>query len=100
MPCEVVFPSERVERAFQKSLENIPPAYREAIVTAIRSLATNPKPQGKRTKKRTGQLIMLQFTAEYCLRIGPYRVLYDVDDQRKKVVILKLAKRDERTYKK
>ncbi|NGZ09819.1 MAG: type II toxin-antitoxin system RelE/ParE family toxin [Nitrospira sp. LK70] len=99
MPYEVVFPSERVERAFQKSLEQISADYREAIVTAIRSLATNLKPQGKRTKKLTGQLIVLQFTAQYRLRIGPYRILYDVDDQRKKVVILKLAKRDERTYK-
>ncbi|NGZ96339.1 MAG: hypothetical protein CV089_09460 [Nitrospira sp. WS110] len=99
MPYEVVFSSERVEREFKKSLEHVPIDYREAIVTAIRSLATNPKPQGKRTKKLTGQLIVSQFTAEYRLRIGPYRVLYDVDDQRKKVVILKLAKRDERTYK-
>jgi len=31
-------------------------------------------------------------------RVGPYRVLYDVDGQRKKVVLLKLAKRDEQTY--
>lgn len=99
MPYEVVFPSERVERAFQKSLEQISADYREAIVTAIRSLATNLKPQCKRTKKLTGQLIVLQFTGQYRLRIGPYRILYDVDDQRKKVVILKLAKRDERTYK-
>lgn len=99
MPYGVVFPSERVERAFQKSLERVPGDYRQAIVTAIRSLATNPKPQGKRTKRLTGQLIVSQFTAEYRLRIGPYRVLYDVDDQRKKVVILKLAKRDEHTYK-
>jgi mRNA interferase RelE/StbE len=99
LPYEVVFPSERVERAFQKSLEHVPPDYREAIVIAIRALATNPKPQGNRTKRLTGQLIVLQFTAEYRLRIGPYRVLYDVDDQRKKVVILKLAKRDEHTYK-
>ena len=38
---------------------------------------------------------MSQFTARYRLRVGPYRVLYDADDQRKKVVILKLAKRDE-----
>jgi mRNA-degrading endonuclease RelE of RelBE toxin-antitoxin system len=36
-----------------------------------------------------------QFTARYRLRVSSYRVLYDVDDQRKKVMILKLAKRDE-----
>ena len=52
----------------------------------------------QRTKKLTGKLIVSQFTAEYRLRAGPYRVLYDVDDQRKKVVLLKLAKRNEQTY--
>jgi len=95
---DVVFPSERVERLFQKILEKIPADYRAAIVAAVKSLKTNPRPQGKRTKKLIGELIVSRFTAEYRLRIGPYRVLYDIDDQRKKVVLLKLAKRDEQTY--
>jgi mRNA interferase RelE/StbE len=95
---EVLFPSERVEHAFRKSLSKIPTDYQETIVAAIRSLAAHPRPEGKRTKKLTGRLIMSQFTAHYRLRIGPYRVLYDVDDQRKKVIILKLAKRNEQTY--
>jgi len=95
---DVVFPSERVERLFQKTLKKIPDDDRTAIVAAIRSLKTNPRPQGKRTKKLTGELIVSRFTAEYRLRVGPYRVLYDVDDQRKKVVLLKLAKRNEQTY--
>jgi mRNA interferase RelE/StbE len=95
---DVVFPSERAERLFQKTLEKISADYRGAIVAAVRSLKTNPRPQGKRTKKLTGELIVSRFTAEYRLRVGPYRVLYDVDDQRKKVVLLKLAKRNEQTY--
>jgi mRNA interferase RelE/StbE len=95
---EVVFPSERVERAFQKVLSKISAEYQEAIVIAVRSLAANPRPEGKRTKKLTGQLILSQFTAQYRLRIGPYRLLYDIDEQRKKVILLKLAKRDEHTY--
>ncbi|MDZ4854439.1 MAG: type II toxin-antitoxin system RelE/ParE family toxin [Nitrospirota bacterium] len=98
MEYDVVFPSERVERLFQKTLKKIPDDDRTAIVAAIRSLKTNPRPQGKRTKKLTGELIVSRFTAEYRLRVGPYRVLYDVDDQRKKVVLLKLAKRNEQTY--
>jgi mRNA interferase RelE/StbE len=98
LPYEVVFPSERVERTFQKTLWKVPAAYQESIVTAIRSLATNPRPEGKRTKKLTGQLIVSQFTAEYRLRVGPYRILYDIDDHSKKVILLKLAKRNEQTY--
>ena len=98
MGYEVVFPSERVERAFQKLLSKVSAEYQEAIVIAVRSLAANPRPEGKRTKKLAGQLIVSQFIAQYRLRIGPYRLLYDVDDQRKKVILLKLAKRDEQTY--
>ena len=97
MDYEVVFPSERVERAFQKALSKIPADYQDAIVRAIRSLAASPRPEGKRTKKLIGQLIVSQFNAQYRLRIGPYRLLYDIDDQRKKVIFLKLAKRDEQT---
>lgn len=98
MEYDVVFPSERVERFIQKALKKVPNDYKTAIVTAVRSLKTNPRPQGKRTKKLIGELIVSQFTAEYRLRVGPYRVLYDVDDQSKKVVLLKLAKRNEQTY--
>ena len=99
MAYEVVFPSERVERSFQKSLSKISADYQDAIVTAIRLLTSNPRPEGKRTKKIAGQLIVSQFIAQYRLRVGPYRLLYDIDDQRKKVILLKLAKRDEQTYK-
>jgi mRNA interferase RelE/StbE len=95
---EVVFPSQRVERAFQKVLSKLTVEYQVAIIKAVRSLASNPRPEGKRTKKLAGQLILAQFTAQYRLRIGPYRVLYDLDEQRKKVILLKLAKRDEHTY--
>jgi mRNA interferase RelE/StbE len=91
-------PNERVERLFQKTLSKIQADYQDAVVAAIRSLAGDPRPEGKRTKKPTGQLIVSQFTAQYRLRIGPYRLLYDIDDQRKKVVLLALAKRDEHTY--
>ena len=98
MGYEVVFPSERVERAFKKSLEKIPADYQDMVVAAVRSLTTNPRPQGKRTKKLTGQIIISQFVAEYRLRVGPYRLLYDIDDQKKKVILLRLAKRDEQTY--
>ena len=98
MAYEVVFPSERVERLFQKILEKIPADYQESIIAAIRSFGINPRPQGKRPKKLTGELIVSHFVAEYRLRVGPYRVLYDIDDEHKKVVLLKLAKRDEQTY--
>jgi mRNA-degrading endonuclease RelE of RelBE toxin-antitoxin system len=88
------FSSGRVERLSEKQLPKIPKEYREAIGP----LGAIPLPEGKRSKKLTGHIIVSQFTAQYRLRIGPYRLLYDIDDQRRRVDLLKLAKRDEQTY--
>ena len=98
MPYEVIFPSERVERLFEKALEKIPADYQDAIAEAIRGLSLNPWPAGKRHKKLKGMVAVSQFLAQYRLRVGPYRILYDVDTPRKKVILLKLVKRDEHTY--
>jgi mRNA-degrading endonuclease RelE of RelBE toxin-antitoxin system len=95
---EVVFPSERVERSFQSTFTKISADYQAAIAAAIRSLANNPRPQGKRTKRLTGQIVVSQFIAQYRLRVGPYRLLHDIDDQKRNVVLLNLTKRDEHTY--
>ena len=98
MGYKVVFPSERVERSFHHTLAKIPADYQAAIAAAIRLLANNPRPEGKRTKRLTGRIIVSQFIAQYRRRVGPYRLLYDIDDQKRKVVLLKLTKRDEHTY--
>ncbi len=98
MPYEVVFPSERIEREFEKALRKLPADYQTAVAEKIRALSANPRPAGKQQKKLTGGVAVTQFIAQYRLRVGPYRVLYDIDDARKTVVLLKLMKRDERTY--
>jgi mRNA interferase RelE/StbE len=95
---EVVFASERVEHEFEKALRKVPADYQTAIVQAVRALGLNPRPLGKIHKKLKGRVVVSQFIAQYRLRVGPYRVLYDVDEKRKKVILLKLAKRDEHTY--
>jgi mRNA interferase RelE/StbE len=95
---EIVFPSERVEQEFEKALKRIPADYRTAIVEAVRSLVQNPRPPGKSYKKLKGEVVVFRFVAQHRLRVGPYRVLYDLDDTRKKVILLKLDKRDEHTY--
>jgi len=43
------------------------------------------------TKPGFGQLDCFQFVAQYRLRVGNYRVLYDVDDKQKTVWILALT---------
>lgn len=65
----------------------------------IESLADNPCPYGRKPFKRLSPPVQLyQFTAQYRVRIGDFRVLYDVDHARRIVWILALRKRGEGTY--
>ncbi|MDO8751132.1 MAG: type II toxin-antitoxin system RelE/ParE family toxin [Dehalococcoidia bacterium] len=62
----------------------------ERLRGAIRGLAGEPRPQGV-TKLRGAEGV-------YRIRVGPYRVVYDILDDRELVVILKVARRSETTY--
>jgi mRNA interferase RelE/StbE len=99
MKYELVFPSERVEKEFEKELRRVSMNYQERVVASVRSLADNPRPPGKKYKKLEEESVIFSFVAQYRLRVGKYRVLYDIDDKNKKVILLKLAKKQEHTYK-
>ena len=62
----------------------------ERLREAIRDLASNPRPQGV-TKLRGVE-------DAYRIRVGAYRVVYDIHDDRALLVILKVARRTEATY--
>lgn len=69
-----------------KDLEAIPADYKQLISKHIDSLETNPRPTD--SKKLKGD-------AGYSLRIGTYRVLYDIDDKAKTVTIYRVKHRRE-----
>ena len=62
----------------------------ERLRETIRDLASNPRPQGV-TKLRGVE-------DAYRIRVGAYRVVYDIHDDRALLVILKVARRTEATY--
>jgi mRNA interferase RelE/StbE len=94
----VKFPTASIEKKFHKVLESVSPRkIQDEIMEAVEKLAENPRPLGE--PKIKPPLIVYQFSAQYRIRIGSWRVLYDVDDERKTVWVLALRKRDERTYK-
>ena len=101
MPYEVRFPGPSVEKKFSKILLKIPQSkIREEIMDVVEKLADNPRPFGEKPfKKLKPPIRFYQFTAQYRVRIGDYRVLYDIDDNKRIVWILALRKRSERTYK-
>ena len=99
MNYSVRFPNHSIESKFEKLLLRLPNAIGDGVMKQVKNLASDPCPFGKKSfKKLKPPIQFYQFTAQYRIRIGNYRVLYDVDDRRKIVWILALRKREEKTY--
>ncbi|OGX37789.1 MAG: hypothetical protein A3C53_00820 [Omnitrophica WOR_2 bacterium RIFCSPHIGHO2_02_FULL_68_15] len=95
---EVGFPSERAEQAFANVLAKIAPKDRQRVLEALHALGAHPRGFGKSFKFLRGALPVFGHVAQYRLRVGDWRIFYDVDDPRRKVVLLAIRRRNERTY--
>ena len=62
----------------------------ERLRTAIRGLANEPRPYGVRKIKGAERA--------YRIRVGDYRVVYEIYDNENLVLILQIARRTETTY--
>jgi mRNA interferase RelE/StbE len=71
-------------RAAQTQLAKIAKQDRGRIIAAIRSLANVPRPHG--CKKLSGR-------SAWRIRVGTYRVLYEIHDDRLVVVVITLGHR-------
>jgi mRNA interferase RelE/StbE len=71
-----------------KQLDKIPNEDYPSISKAIQNLKETPRPIG--CKKL--------FKSLYRIRIGDYRVIYWIDDKGKTIIITKVERRKERTY--
>lgn len=99
MKYKVLFPNASIEGKFYKILSKIHQSLQNEIMEQINTLAEDPRPFGKKPFKKLNPPIQFyQLTAQYRIRIGNYRVLYDIDDTKKIVWILALRKREEKTY--
>ena len=74
----------RLKRSVLKDLEALPAGYRKRVLAAIRGLATVPRPRG--AEKLTGR-------EDWRIRVGPYRIVYRVDDADRTVVVFRVAHR-------
>jgi len=73
----------------KKQLKRIPKSDLQKIAAAVMALADDPYPQGA-----------LQLEKDvYRIRIGNYRVIYKVFEDEKLVLIGRIARRNEATYK-
>ena len=95
---EVGFPSERAEKEFFKALSKAPQKGQGRILEWFDKLALDPRPQGKNFKFLKGDVSLFQSLAHYRIREGDWRILYDIDEARKRVVLLALRRRGHHAY--
>ena len=79
-----------VSPAAQRNLRRIIPQYRDRIEDAIYCLAVDPHPRG--SVKIQGE------ERSWRIRAGRFRIVYEIRADIRVVVILKVARRDESTY--
>lgn len=71
-------------RAAQKELADLPPSEFTKIESSIRMLSSTPRPRGSR--KLIGR-------DGWRIRVGKYRVIYEIDDTARTVTVLHVGHR-------
>ncbi|MFH1601578.1 MAG: type II toxin-antitoxin system RelE/ParE family toxin [Candidatus Shapirobacteria bacterium] len=78
-------------RKAQKSLRKIPKRYQIKVKEAVLKLKDNPFCYG--TIKLSGYSV-----AEYRHRVGDYRILFDIWEEKERILILDIKRRTSTTY--
>ena len=75
-----------IPKAVQKQLDNLPEQIYERIIEDIIQLRNNPRPFNA---------IKMKNNRGYRMRIGDYRVLYDIDDEDQIIILRRVGHRRE-----
>jgi mRNA interferase RelE/StbE len=76
-----------IERSAERELDRVPADQFDRIASRIRALAANPRPPGCR--KIVGS------ADDWRIRIGTWRVVYEIDDGAKAVRVTRVRRRPE-----
>ena len=76
-----------LEAAAERSLRRLEVAVFRRVGCVLRSLADNPRPHGCR--KLTGS------DRDWRIRVGDYRIVYEIDDQVREVRVMRIRHRRE-----
>lgn len=78
--------SVRIKRSAQKSLARISRTHQDSIIEEIRGLEIEPRPSG--CKKLSGR-------EAWRIRVGNYRIIYEIQDRELIVVVVLVGHRSE-----
>ena len=74
-----------IPKPAQKQLDNITKIERDRLILTLRSLADDPRPNG--VKKLKG------YDNTYRVRVGDYRIIYEIKDRELIVLLLSVSHR-------
>jgi mRNA interferase RelE/StbE len=83
---EISAAAERDLKALKEKLKNF-----KDLVNTIDGLSINPRPYGVRKVKG--------FNITFRVRFMSYRIIYDIYDKDKRIIILRIVRRDKSIYK-
>ncbi len=73
------------DKRYNKDLKQVHPTYHKAIKEISLALANNPRPEGSIKLKGSDNL--------YRIRVGPYRIIYTIEDDKLIVLVLEIGDR-------
>jgi mRNA interferase RelE/StbE len=76
-----------IRRSTQKELQTIPSPFYEKIEDQLLSLRDTPRPAGCKILKGTEK--------SWRIRVGNYRVIYEIDDAVKRITVIKIGHRSD-----
>jgi len=71
----------------EKDLKNLPIQIFDRVITAIKDLSSNPRPSGCLKLKNLSQ--------DYRIRVGDYRIIYEIDNKNQIVKVMRVRHRRE-----
>ncbi|MCS6936242.1 MAG: type II toxin-antitoxin system RelE/ParE family toxin [Candidatus Bipolaricaulota bacterium] len=74
-----------LERAAERDLKRLSSREFSKVIAAIRALAEHPRPRGCRKISSSEH--------DWRIRVGPFRVLYEIDDKAKIVRVMRVRRR-------
>ncbi|MGK7958552.1 MAG: type II toxin-antitoxin system RelE/ParE family toxin [Crocosphaera sp.] len=76
-----------LEKQAERDLRKLPADIFKRIIPVIRKLADNPRPSGCRKLKNAEQ--------DYRVRVGTYRIIYEIDDRNREIKVMRVRHRKE-----
>ncbi len=76
-----------LERVAQRDLKRLSPGEFGRVIARIRALADEPRPPGSRK--------IVGAESDWRIRIGDYRIVYEIDDKARKIRVMRVRHRSE-----